>query len=72
MSSGQKAWAEEMEAEAEKEAANKFAKLTSRFIRGNIGVAYNHIKRVVESSPSLTRDQWFKLDKALEALEELR
>lgn len=71
MSCGQKAWAEELEQEAWEQTRKKFqSKLEYQTIQIIINTK-DDLERLIESNPSLTKLQWFRLDNALKNLKEL-
>jgi hypothetical protein len=73
MSDGKKAWAEDLEMEAEVEATAKFAKLKPTFVRAKINTAFKRLEWLKNDEKlSLTQSQWHQLYDAIAQLEELR
>lgn len=71
MSCGQKAWAEEIEAENYARTLQKFSNLSVNKVIGTLETAVDDLERFIASDPSLTRVQWARIDNTLKILKEL-
>lgn len=71
MGSGQKAWAEELEAEAYADKVTKFKSLSQSAQISALEKIKDCLQRFLEDNPSLTRTQFYRIDEALKAVKEL-
>lgn len=71
MSSGQKAWEEEREAQARKEHHDRIAQLGPSEIIKRVKALTTHFKYLEEIIPSLPRNGWYRIDEIKKLLKEL-
>ncbi len=71
MSSGQKAYAEEMEAQANQEHYDRLAQLGPSQILKVVDRITEHFKYLEESIPTLSRSGWYRIDEIKKELRKL-